>query len=526
MRIEQLGPNGWQNYHENLGHEVAAQAKVRRDGTTGPAAFAAAAAVLKTYLATALAAGTQVAPTGSSWSLSEIVGDPARQLDTAELDSLAFADADDLHPDSALDPGACVFAGGGAAHWQLSTFAESAGWSLKTCGSYLGASVAGAIATGVNGSALGYGAVQNQVRGLHLVTAPDRSVWIEPAHTPALSDATALTFADVVIREDEAFADALVHLGAMGLVSGVLVEMVPVAAYSVVRRKLAVDNAWVAALAAGDFRAVSTLCGRDAEPAYYEVQLDPFAMFESPALHSLYHREGAPSDFESAYKLSRVIDSLGSFEGTRTPWKSGEQPSEPPLPDLFAAYAARIFKEIPANQAPRPTRSWGGLHADPPNPEFRGQAYSGAFAIARADLPAALATMSAAMQNFLAQLPAGQKFRHLIYTLRFVTGAAGTMAFCNQPESVVIEIEGIRASPLTKAAAQLTCVALATAGIPFNLHWGKLIEVPIDAERNYGPSSDPTSRLARWRGTRDRLLPLEARAAFRPRSLIAAGVLA
>jgi FAD binding domain len=343
----------------------------------GPERFAESAEALGPYLRAACDACRSAAVLGSGWSLSELIGWDGQILATDGFDCLAWATADQLVEQPPEDqPKRLVFAGGGVKGYRLVEFLESEDWTLQTCGSYLGQSLAGSIATGVNGSRLGYGAFQNQVRGLHLITRDDHSVWIEPTARPALRDEAAAIFAQEIIRDDAMFADTLVHLGGMGFVNGLLIEAVPSTGFQVLARKKAVDQAWLASVRDGDFAAIAAWLGFPDKPelrlAYYEVQLDPFNWDNqdppqnSAALHTLYF-ELAGTDRAPSRKATELPRVQGGF-GPLSRGETGPQPWE--VENLFAAYSDK-FKEREPAASPPGGYTWGALHRAPPAEEWR-----------------------------------------------------------------------------------------------------------------------------------------------------------
>lgn len=513
----------WLSYHETTDLVVADQATLVRDAGpvgAGPALFAATAAVIKPLLAHAIHAGTAIGAVGSGWSLSDIVGMASSQLATDQLDGLAWLDTGDLHHHSKLRADHCVYAGGGTKAWQLVQFAEASNRSIKTCGSYLGQSLAGSIATSVNGSALGYGGFQNQVRGIHLLTG-DKSVWIERASARVLNDATAHRFADEVIHSDAVFEDCLVGLGGMGIVNGLVFELVAKDNFEVVRRKKQVDAQWLAMLARGDFLGVARLLGYDLEPAYYEVQVDPFDRFGTPALHTLYFRVGGSPSANRGPAIAKSLDGIAQMSAqfglSAAPAIDGATappPAEEPIPtDIFKHYAEHYFVETaPTTIGAGPNYSWGQIHANPPHPELKAQIYSAAMAVDRLHITRSLPVLCDAV--------AGMPLRHILYTLRFVSNAAGSMAFTRFPESVVVDMEGLMQSPYSHEAGKAACAALDAAHIDYCMHWGKILAGDAHRiERQFGPACEPDSRLGRWQRTRERLLSPAARAVLWNRAL-------
>lgn len=490
-------PQHWENYHRNI--QVAADRilAVRRSGR---AMLAQSARQLRDLLGEALGRQQTMGIIGSGWSLSSLLGQADGLLMTDDLDGLAMATAADIAPGSALDPARCLFAAGGAKVHELAYYAELHGLQISTCGSYMEQSLAGSLATGVIGSRLGYGGVQNMVRGLHLVGGADRSVWVEPASRPALSDAAAATIADEVVRDDAVFEAALVHLGGLGLVNGALLALEPAGTYGVVRQRQRIDPAWLAALEAGDFRALARRIGHDADPAYYEVQLDVFDPFGSEALHTLFFADAAPSA-PAAPGYAPSLSGIAAMVPPAMMEMEGGGGGLPP--DIFALYSAAYFHPTSAGGAPEGAFSWRELHAKRADPALRGAIYTSAFAVDRARASQTIALCSQEFQR----LQAAGRQRHMLFTLRFVSRAAGTMAFTTFPESMVVDMEGLMASPDAPVLGQAATAVLAGAGVPLRMHWGKLQESDAAmVEAAFGPAAAPGSAIGRWRAARRRLV--------------------
>lgn len=515
--IETATNVAWKNYHENRKLTVAQQATYRRGSAapaSGPEAFARSAPVMQAHIVTALARKSRAGLLGSAWSWSALIGNADLQLATRELDALHQVPAGDLHYDSRLDAGHLAYVGGGCGLARLVEWAEARDRSIAICGSYLGQSVAGAMATGVNGSTLGQGGFQNQIRGIHLVTGPDRSVWIEDPACPALSDAVALRFADEVIRDAATFAAALVHLGAMGIVNGVLFELVDKHLFYPVRCKRTVDPAWLAQVERGEYDAIARGWGLPGDPVYYEVQIDPYDPWGSPALHSFIYRHEAATEARMAITecapLKQVHDLIEP---------SIEESAAPPIPpDLYAAYAAG-FREIAAD--PPQLQSWGQLHSGGPDPRTHTIIYDAALAIDQDRIGAAITAMTGHLQQQLQQLPPEQRLRHMVYTLRFVEGSAGLMGYTRYRRSVAMDLHGLIPSPLTQKAAADSCAALDAAGIGYCQHWGKFTPgAPAWVAREFG-AGQQNGPLAQWRKVRRRLLSPQVEPLFRNDALLA-----
>lgn len=108
----------------------------------------------------------------------------------------------------------------------LNDFLKGEGRSLPTSGASNGQTIAGVIGTGVHGSTINFGSLQECVYGLHLITGPEPgdSIFLEPEDTPVANQAFAQKIGATLVRDNDKFYSALVGLGAFGYVHGVLIK--------------------------------------------------------------------------------------------------------------------------------------------------------------------------------------------------------------------------------------------------------------------------------------------------------------
>ena len=108
----------------------------------------------------------------------------------------------------------------------LNEFLKSKNKSLMTSGASNGQTIAGAIGTGVHGSSINVGSIQDTVYGLHLIVGPNAndSIYLEAEDAPIANTAFAQSINATHVRSNKLFYAALVGMGAFGYVHGVLVK--------------------------------------------------------------------------------------------------------------------------------------------------------------------------------------------------------------------------------------------------------------------------------------------------------------
>ncbi len=177
--------------------------------------------------------------------------------------------------------------------------------------------------------------------------------------------------------------------------------------------------------------------------------------------------------------------------------------------------------------------SWRALHPGIITTGEPGQLYNASFAISRARTGEALRAICTAV----ADLPP-----IFLFTLRFESQPAGTLAFTRFQENTVIEIDGL--SPLAmdwaaalagsvtetadlvptfQAISETTAIgakrvrtALSNARIEYSMHWGKLGELDgAKVVADFGANGNGDASLIReWQETRELLVPPHTRHLF------------
>lgn len=496
IQITRLGPGEWENFHQRFRQWVDEQIVLDDSPASfsGPSDyFAATAAAYQALLAETLARGQELRPLGGGWSFNDLAGTAGWLADTQGLEQVFSVDED-------IGPGApagrhFVLASGGCSIRTLNKWLDANHLSLRTSGASNGQSIAGAIATGTHGAVPSMGGMQAHVAGLHLVTGPNSSVWLEPARAPRLRDAFANRFAGRVIRDDRLFDAAVVHLGGMGIVNAVLLDVVPRFHLEIVQRKKRIDAAWLSDIEAGDFESAARRIGENRLPYFWQIILNPFDPFGSAGLHRMYFEVppplvadwvplGAESVGEPLNILARIFEQIPSLRG-----------------EGIALMMNTLFAEVPWPPPPlgrRVLQFWGETT---PDYKRHGDIYSASIAVPRNRLSDVLDVMFPAFRE-----EGGGDF---VFTLRFVDRSDGTLAFTRFDDNVVIDMDGMY-SAASVGAGDRIFAALAASGIPHGHHWGKLGPIDAAGVRAHFPTGADA-----WIAARKSLLEPAMQAVFR-----------
>ena len=219
-----------------------------------------------------VAGNPRVRALGTRHSFNDLADGPGILVSTTLID-----------PDFELDEAArTVTVGAGTRYGVLAEWLESQGWALHNMGSLPHISVAGATATSTHGSGNTNGSLSTAVSGLQFVTA-----------TGELLD---------VRRGDTDFEGYVVHLGALGIVTRVTLDVQPT---YLVRQDVYDDLPWDALLT--EFEAISS--------AGYSVSV--FMNWVGPTARSVWVKSRIDSGRdipESLFGAARDLKSKGVID--------------------------------------------------------------------------------------------------------------------------------------------------------------------------------------------------------------------
>lgn len=576
----QMGPNGPEMLLRSLASVCASDATQ----PSGLERFAATGAVLFGHLRTLdvpagaprFAAGT----VGQGWSFAPLIGTPVAQLDALGLASVAMLADDEREPGCRVRADHVALASGGTTMETVALWAEQNNRAIHSSGTYLYPSIAGGAATSSHGSRLGFGGIQNMVLGMHLLVGSGEHVWIEPASAPVLSKVGLARLAidgtpPRLVRDDDRFEDALVHLGAMGIVNGVALELVGKQKFALMQRITLLTPDFLQDIAAGRFEQIAARLNCAAAPAFYELTINPHAPFDYPATNILYFPTSRKSLLPSGpAEILHPADAILRLGALMVPYETGLTIQDL-LPEAVAAGATQPIPQWvlpmligddsifgyyrglksydtpdtafdPDGDAPAGSKPylWSELHKGTITGGQPGALYNASFAIPLEQVDKAVPLICAAVQDLAPSF---------VFTLRFVDKAAGTLAFTRFERNAVIEIDGLspliclatkarinqalQYAPALSAALDVLAVTLPTgaarvrgaldgAGIRYSMHWAKLGDLDqAKVHADYGHPRDPESLIYRWRQTRDDLLTPFGKRIFWNDALIRYGLL-
>jgi FAD/FMN-containing dehydrogenases len=447
------------------------------------ARYKATARNLQRLLGEAVAKGVHIKLSGGTWSMSRCAATDGWEVNTKSLNLLFHLRERSVRPEYSGDREALWLAQCGCSIAGLTHQLKPFGQSLPTCGASNGQTIAGAIATGTHGSAVRFGAIQEAVRGLHIVVSPTKAIWLVPATDTATVDGFAAQLDAELVRDDALFDAALVSFGAMGLVQGVLIQARRGFTLRSFRRRLPYDDAFKQAVSAMDFAALPVPAPARALPVgdlwHYAVVIDPFHPERGVFITAMYDQPCGPG--------STRPNPGGIAPGDELYGKLGG------LLDLLPGLIPGTVSLLLENDQKDHTDLCGTLDEHFAATETRGKAAGTAVSVATGD---AIRTLDLLIEINRAHGPFP-----CVLALRFVPGTRATLGFTRFPRTCVIDVDGPYSTRTRSYYARLW-QALHDSGIDYGLHWGKVIGLSAsETRRLYG------DRVDRWEAARDRLLP-------------------
>jgi hypothetical protein len=377
--------------------------------------------------------------------------------------------------------------------------------ALQTSGAADGQRIAGALSTGTHGAALQVGALHDTMLGFYLVVAPNQAVFVQSSSAqfasseiaPWLEEQTGIPTRHEA--DDTLFRAALVGLGSLGVVFGVVIEATPL--YLLKSKTLARPHDDPAV-----WQAIRTL---DTSPLHPETVLHPYHF--NVTMHP-YPESGKPG----------LIPTLM--------WKvpAGDTPFDAPLPgaprastDLLSlignlTQAVGNVLTAPLEHLVLQQMISAQLHLQ----DGTGEGFPG-----RVFGPTSLPPGSGASTELVVDHADSQRALDLVFKVLgerasrgdFLLGAIGvrfvpqTQAFLGMNVNAMntyIELPSIRNDGVLRIY-QALWDGFEQAGIPFTCHWGQLSGMNETRLRRYFGG-----RVDAWKSARARLLDATGQRVF------------
>lgn len=487
----------WTNYSATIERDIETFCTILDDADDVATKLRQHGAALRAILQYCFDHDTPVRTMGSRWSFSKIIQPDSVAIDPPNMNVMVkFAEAEvtDGYRDAFFSAGRRpVFVEGGTTINRINARLGVAGLALQTSGAGDGHRVAGCLATGTHGSALGIGAVHDTVLGVYLMVAPDKALFVLPAD-PAITDAVPTRLAEQfgipteVVKDDELFAAALVTVGSLGIVLGVVLDTVPLYRLDRLIVPTSSDN-------------------QDLKDAI--TNLDSHTLWPARADHP-YHFEVLFHPYPSRAKPSAYVTVMWKIGVDGTPF-AGPSPIGPKTSsDVMGLVGALAGKIDGASLTPVVRLAINAQLAK----QFQGQ--NGAVfpgqAFGVTDLPAGTGASTEITVDHAQALVAidviastlegcAKRGDHLlgVYSTRYLPQTRALLGMNIRPMNCCIELPSIRSPQALVVYAEIRR-ALRAAAIPYACHWGQLPDEHPAIETWFG------DRVQRWKDARATML--------------------
>jgi hypothetical protein len=485
----------WDNYHKTGFSTLRKRFSLRSaELDPGRTDVAEGAQAVRDWLLKAQAEGVPVRPVGGAWSPSNIqTVQHGWMLNTRRFNRCFRVAEDDLAAGATVSAAELMLVEAGTQIDEINDKLESSEMrrSLKSSGASNGQTLAGACATGTHGSVIEAGGIQEHVVAIQIVT-PGGIHWIEKA-AGLMNDAfIAAAGSTETVRDDEAFAAALVAVGSLGIVTALVIRTEPIYLVRPVLKLIDFSRNDLATLAAGDFLAFSRTHGVKkpngdpyGDPYFVMVICNPHGPFRRKATVRFLYKEDWQDDHEPVREAGGLGQGYDSF--TMLGWALRN------FPWARGWLVQTIMRLAVGKGITEPVYGTWGETTETHKP--LADLFTGALFFDRADLVHAFEPACDAFTKAGGSTAA---------TLRFMKGGHGLLSPARWEHTGGIDFDGPRGDR-TEAAYRSVVGALDAKKIPFTRHWGKFNGLDAGrVARDYG------ANLTRWKAVRDRLLPSAA----------------
>jgi hypothetical protein len=286
---------------------------------------------LQDIVAQALLDGKRVRAYGSKWASSNIAYGKEYMVESWGLNYIQVGIDETPHvaPGYLAIKDRLVFVQCGVMIQDMHKALFEKGLALTTTGAADGQRIAGAISTGTHGSAIGYGSMEEYVRGIHIVLTNDEHVFIQRSSDPVVTqNFTEWLGAARLIEDDDMFNAAVVGLGAFGLVHGYVLEAEPL--YKLKMQSYETGFAKVRDVLVSLDVASLNFEGVDEMPWHFEVSLNPFKINNK-------NRGAFVRVFEKIPLTEEELKGIKEKEGVATMGKASVFGVDPEKYDLYGA---------------------------------------------------------------------------------------------------------------------------------------------------------------------------------------------
>ncbi len=490
----------WVNHHENVTVNVSQIITVENTNPDQPnmTGMRDTALRIQQLIRDALAANVRIRACGSRWSFSDIPVVPNGWIvETHKLNWRFAVSSGDILPTAGVTAEELFLVQCGTKIARINESLETPNQirpststgrrrALRTSGASNGQTIAGALGTGVHGSAIDVGGMESQIVGIQILTA-NQNLWIERASQPITVDSLATRLGATLVRDDLMFEAAIVSLGALGIVHAVMLKSTGRYLLNSSMNHIRFGRI-KGALNTLDFRG-SGIPDESRRPYFLQAIIDPDDLKDkgdrAKVFATVRYKEVCPPNFKPKYDLAQEHD-----RGTDVPKLIAKFIKW--LPDWRDATVS-ILMEVFLREQADDDDEWKTPGQVYTFTEARRGVASSGFGVPINQTTRALDIMAQAFRD--------HDDAPVVLTCRYVQKSPGILSFTRFDPTCVIDIDGID-SAATQDLIRTVADRFDSAGMPYTQHWGKTNSLSAArVDRAYGGNVD------RWNQARRLILP-------------------
>ncbi len=455
MPIKYINRNTWTNFHENINVPVMKIGIASNSTGSKWEKYNATSLEIVDLITEAIDTGTSFKANGSKWSMSHIAMNKNIMIDTSNMGIQIELESTDMNANYVGQKNDVLFTQCGAIIKLISKTLKAKGKSLKAVGASNGQTIGGAISTGVHGSAIDFGSVQDAVVGLNIIVNSGKNVYLEKASYPVVSDDFVAKMNATIIRDDDMFNAALVSMGCFGFIHGVLIENENIFGLQTYVEKIKYSDAQFL-MDTLDFNASNyKITGKEnVRPWHFKLYINPYKINDAIYAETMF-KVPLPSNYSSPHAntststynkdlLNNIALFAEKFNGN----------------DAAIIEAMEKFKFLKEEHGEN-IYSLADTFYDTTT---AGDTFACGIGISINHASKTLEILKQLITE-LGGIPS-------IFALRFVKKSNALMAFTAFEQTCIFEIDGLRTSK-NATFVQRIPDKLKASGIPFTFHWGK-----------------------------------------------------
>lgn len=488
MKIFKTGKTEWTPKHETFVQKIKDLYEVSNDSALAPIdAYNDTTKGLQQLISDAVNNNYQIRALGAAWSWTGIaVAEEGIMIDTKPLNIIFEITSQSVVPTYGGDLTKLFFAQCGNAVWELSEFLKKRNLSLKTSGASNGQTIAGVLATGAHGSAFDFGAVQEFVKGLHIIVGANRHIFLQRKSSPVVSHFFINKLQTELVEDDDLFDAALVHLGSLGIIHGVMIEAEDIFLLECYMQRMPYDEALKKTMTL-DFTTAILPCGTE-RPFHFEVKINPYDLAAGAYVTTMYkrpYRTDYPKPVANADGIGPG-DDAACFVGRLT--------------QAIPAVVPSLVNKLLAGALTPFSKQFGTLAEIFDNTTLHGRLISTAIGIPISQVQR--------VTDILLELNKTKGPFLGLFAFRFVKKSKAALAFTRHDPTSVLELDGAFSKNMESFFDEVW-KRLDEEGIPHTYHWGKMSNLNSEKiSMMYGDGLD------KWIKARNKLLDKDAMKVF------------